>query len=253
VLKQISSTYLQLDGWFERSKRQPEVPQHGSELFEDDKVWPRAPISEMTRVSLALSVEHLRLIRVTLDARQLFPSAPFTTLRGALVGAAQAVWVLEPADRELRRSRGLTVIAEEYDELAKFFREADKVEPQTIPESQWAWLRERTTSLEAVRGTGPAKLNQTQMIAAALDTAFASEPEKRRSGRLLWRQMSADAHVLGWAMAQRARLVTAAAKGEDLAILAAPGALEQTRDAFLCAHGLARCGWSLFDRRCEGN
>jgi len=54
VLKQISSTYSQLDGWFDRSKRQPEVPQPESELFEDDKVWPRSPISEMTRLSLAL-------------------------------------------------------------------------------------------------------------------------------------------------------------------------------------------------------
>lgn len=253
MLKQISSTYSQLDGWFDRSKRQPEVPQPESELFEDDKVWPRSPISEMTRLSLALSVEHLRLIRVTLDAGQLFPSAPFTTLRGALVGGAQAVWVLEPADREVRRARGLSVIAEEYDQLAKFYQEADKIEPQSIPESQWSWLHERMSSLQAIRGTGPAKLNQTQMIAAAIDTAFLSELEKRRSGRLLWRQMSADAHVLGWAIAQRARLVTAPAKGEDLAVLAAPGALEQTRDAFLCAYGLARCGWSLFDRRCEGN
>ena len=36
------------------------------------------------------------------------------------------------------------------------------------------------------------------MIANALDAAFPSHPEKRRTGRLLWRQMSADAHVLTW-------------------------------------------------------
>jgi hypothetical protein len=251
LLQAISSTYASLDGWHARGTRQAEEPQQGSELFEDDKLWHWDPISEVARLSLALSVEHLRLIRVMLDARQLFPSAPHTTLRGALVGSAQAVWVLGPEDRPTRTTRGLTVVAEEYAQLAKFYREADRLEPATIPSSQWAWLDDRTNALRAVRGPGAPELNQTEMIAAALGIAFPSNPDKRISGQLMWRQMSADAHVLGWAVAQRTKLVTPPRKGKDLAVLAAPGSLEHLAEPFLCAFELARCGWSLFDRRCE--
>jgi hypothetical protein len=252
-LRAMESTFPILDAWQARCARQPEEPQRGSELIEDDRVWPQHRISEMARLSLALSVEHLRLIRVMLDARQLFPSAPFTTLRGALVGAAQAVWVLSPDDRETRQSRGLCVIAEEYAQLAKFYSEADQIKPDTIPTSQWSWLNERTRALAAVRGAQPPPLVQTSMIGHALDAAFPNQHDKRSTGRLLWRQMSADAHVLGWAVSQRTSIKTPAAKGADLAVLAAPGSLEHLSDPFLCAYELARCGWSLFDRRCEAN
>lgn len=210
-LEQLTSTFPQLDGWHSRSAVRPEEPQNGSELHEDDKVWPRHPISEMTRLSLALSVEHMRFVRVVLEAEQLFPSAPLTTLRAALVGAAQAVWVLSPDDRKTRRSRGLCVIAEEYAQLAKFYREVDRLEPGTVPASQWAWIDERTRDLATVRGPSPPSLNQTAMIGNAVAAAFPNSPDKRTTGRLLWRQMSADAHVLGWAVSQRTSIRTPAA------------------------------------------
>ncbi len=252
-LDAITATFQQLDGWQARSAVRPEEPQKGSELHGDDTVFPRHRISEMTRLSLTLSVEHMRFVRVVLDAKQLFPSAPLTTLRAALVGAAQAVWVLSPDDRETRRSRGLCVIAEEYAELAKFYREVDRLEPGKIPASQWSWIDERTADLAAVRGPKPPSLNQTAMIGAALDAAFPNSPDKLNTGRLLWRQMSADAHVLGWAVSQRASVRTPAAKGDDLSVLAAGGALEHLADPFMCAYELARAGWSLFDRRCEAS
>lgn len=75
-LRIIQSTYQDLDRWFGRQKIQPESPQKGSDLHEDDKVFPAHKISEIARLSLALSVEHMRLIRIVLDKRELFPSAP---------------------------------------------------------------------------------------------------------------------------------------------------------------------------------
>lgn len=252
LLTQIESTFARLDDWHKRGEQQVETPQAGSDLFEDDKSWTHNPISEIARVSLALSVDHLGLVRVMLDARQLFPSAPFTTLRGALVGAAQAVWVLGPPNRETRISRGLAVIAEEYAQLAKFYNAVDELDPHTIPADQWLWLRSRRTALDAVRGRhAPTKLNQTQMIEESLDIAFPSDAEKRKSGRLLWRQMSADAHLLGWAVSQRTSVLVAPGKHDQLAVLAAAGSLQHLSEPFLCAFELAKRGWSLFDQRCE--
>ncbi|MFS2240720.1 hypothetical protein [Microbacterium sp. OR16] len=53
------------------------------------------------------------------------PSEPntshFTVLRGALVGASQAVWILEPEDRNVRRERGLTVLTVMYAQTDKYY------------------------------------------------------------------------------------------------------------------------------------
>jgi hypothetical protein len=50
-------------------------------------------------MSLVVAGEHLRLALDAIKAKQLYPSSHFTVMRGALVGAAQAVWILGPEDR----------------------------------------------------------------------------------------------------------------------------------------------------------
>ena len=74
-------------------------------------------------------------------------------LRGALVGASQAVWILESEDRNVLRERGRTVLTEMYAQMDKCY----------------------------------GFLESTPLDAA----------------RRLWREMSADAHVLGWSLFQR--------------------------------------------------
>lgn len=251
LLGQIRATYSSLDGWYSRASESVEVPQPGSDLFGDDKVFPHSPISELARHSLMCGVENLRMIRIVIESKNLFPIAMFPPLRGALVGNAQALWILGSDDPSVRRARGLTVVAEEYAQLEKFYAEGECLEPGLVPPEQWAWLRGRIQKLEAVRGPRPARLNQTTMIATALEEAFPHSPERQQSGRLLWRQMSADAHVLVWGVAQRSTVQVQPAKGETLGVLTAPGSLEHIADAFLCAFELARRGWRLFDRRCE--
>lgn len=118
-LDAIQSTYVDLERWQARGAT-TERPQPGSELAVDDVVFPRHPISEVARMSLALSSEHLRLARDAMEAGQLYPSAHFTVLRSGLVGAAQAVWVLGPAERNDRRERGLTVLAEMHTQMGKY-------------------------------------------------------------------------------------------------------------------------------------
>lgn len=251
LLEQVEATYAQLDSWFHRTSSAVEQPQKGSELHADDQPYPHAPISEMARMSLAIGTEHLRMVRILTDKRQLFPTATFTALRGALVGAAQAFWVLSSDDSEVRRSRGWTVLAEQLKELGKFYGEVNRIDPGTVDADQLAWHSERTAQLAALRGDRPPTLSQTEMIRLALESAFPNDPDKQRSGRLLWRMMSSDAHVLGWGLAQRASVQTVPSKAAPLAVLAAPGDLEHMAEAFLCAYELLRRGWAMFDRRCE--
>lgn len=98
ALTQMLDTSSDLDGWRLRAHN-VEEPQRGSELAIDDLLFKRMPLSQLARLSLASAGEHLRLALDAIKVGQLYPSSHFTVLRGALVGASQAVWMLAPEDQ----------------------------------------------------------------------------------------------------------------------------------------------------------
>lgn len=252
-LSAIRDTYTDLDGWQARAKKMPpEQPEGGSLLAADDALFPWHPISEASRISLVVAGEHLRLARTAIEARQVYPSAHFTALRGALVGAAQGVWVLCPSDPHERQERGLTLISEMYGQLRKYYTELAtgtiSAENRRALDAQLIWCDERRQQVAAARRTA-AHLNQTEMIAWALHHRFPDD-KRRAAGRLLWRQMGADAHVLGWGMFQRGTVLKPDRKS-GLGVGEAGGSLEHLADAFVAIHLLLREGWSRFDQLCE--
>jgi hypothetical protein len=93
------------------------------------------------------------------------------------------------------------------------------------------------------------KLNQTDIIKWALDHRFPDD-QRRSAGRLLWRRMIADAHVLGWSMFQRGTVVTSDRRS-GLGVRESGGDLSQIAEPFVAIHLLLKEGWSLFDRLCE--
>lgn len=131
------------------------------------------PISEVARLSLAASREHLRLALDAVKAKQLYPSSHFTVLRGALVGVSQAVWILAPDERVARRERGLAVTAEMYAQMGKYYNFLDttdlEVDDRARLADQQLWLAERRAQAVA-RKTTAATLNLTEVIGAAVDT-----------------------------------------------------------------------------------
>lgn len=251
ALAQMLDTAGDLEGWRLRARR-VEEPQRGSELAIDDEIFQRMAISQLARMSLVLAGEHLRLALDAIKAKQLYPSSHFTVLRGALVGASQAVWILAPEDRALRRERGLTVVNEMYMQLDKYYGflggtqlEADE---RARLDDQRLWLNERRNDVASLRSTG-ATLKLTDTIGAAADHVF-TDTVSREAVRRMWREMSADAHVLGWSLFQRTTFGapdrrTGVGEGK------APGSPEHVAEAFLASYRLLRSGWSLFDRRCE--
>lgn len=251
----VEATFPDLQRWKERAAKTPsERPERGSQLEADDRVFTHFPISEAARLSLVASGEHLRLAADAVRAEQPYPSAHFTVLRGALVGAAQAVWVLSPDDGALRLERGLTVVAETYAQTSIFYNDLTKftlsAEDRTRLTSQQEWLKERRDQVAALR-TGSAKLDLTNIVIPnALDHTFSST-ERREHGRQLWRQMSADAHVLGWSMFQRASF-GGSDRRTGLSDGRVTGSWADIAQPFVACHLMLKEGWSLFDRRCEG-
>ncbi|SIR79423.1 hypothetical protein [Microbacterium sp. RURRCA19A] len=251
AITQMLDTAEDLDRWRLRAHR-IEQPERGSDLAQDDQIFEWMPISEVVRLSLVASGEHLRLALDAVKAEQLYPSSHFTVLRGALVGASQAVWILAPDEQVARRERGLTVIAEMYAQMGKYYNfletTALEADDQTRLSDQKLWLAERSAQVAARKNTG-ATLNLTDVIGSAVDTTF-PDRRAREALRGLWRQMSADAHVLGWSMFQRATFGppdrrTGLGEGK------AGGVPELVAEPFLGSYRLLKRGWSLFDQRCE--
>lgn len=232
-----------------------ETPQPGSELHEDDKVFMHHSISDAARLSLASAGEHLRLAWTAIKAGELYPSAHFTTLRSALVAASQAVYVLGPDERSIRRSRGLTVIRESYINLRKFHKDSLSMPDLSDSEKQaiqrhLAWIDERIDRVVAA-GAQKGRLDLTgQVVPYAAASVYGKSPLLEHSLNLQWRQMSGDAHALGWAVTLRATLGPPQ-RGEPLTAGTAGGSLEAIAQPFEASYRLLKNGWSLFDRRCE--
>lgn len=210
------------------------------------------PISQFARLSLITSGEHLRLAREALNIRQVYPSAHFTVLRGALVGASQGVWILAPDERAERQERALTVLEEMYTQMVKHYNALDGLSQGDLEvlENQQEWLRTRVAGVTAKRA-GKAKLNVTEVIASAAKIVFPGV-DHQEGVRRLWRQMSADAHALGWSVFQRSTLPMGPSdRRAGLSEGTAPGSLTDIAAPFLASYRILKVGWSLFDRRCE--
>lgn len=253
LLGEIQQTYELLAGWQRRGAQMPpEEPQRGSELDVDATVFPLFPPWRMALISLLAAGEHLMIVRDTLAQRQLYTSGTYTVIRGALVGASQAVWALSPEGRDVRRDRGLALIREMYTRLVQADEDHD---PTLLTGAELAeladqieWLNKRRAALAAAMTTN-VTINQTAIITAAAEVVFKT-PGKRQAVRSLWRQLSGDAHVLGWATFQRAEY-----RDQDpttgLSTAVMTGGMPSTANAYIGAYRVLKVGWALFDQRGE--
>lgn len=263
LLKSIREAQPELERWRHRQLRNPpEEPERGSDLEGDDKVFAHHRISEMVRVSLVSASEHLRLVWDGLERGNLYATAQHTALRGALVGAAQAVWITALDDRQGRLRRGHTAIADSYARLRRYHeRTLDLAmeigltsEDKQRVRDQIPWIRGRELALEAVRSAPAAsKVNMTEVLHEVAPIVFPGDLPRQAGLQMAWNVLSSDAHVLMWGIALRSDFSAegASAKGSSLSIGVAGTTLTDLAGwHHLIMHTL-RCGWSLFDRRCE--
>jgi hypothetical protein len=137
-----------------------------------------------------------------------------------------------------------------YNQMGKYYGSLAELsqDDQEKLDDQKNWLNDRMVGVTAVR-TGGAALNLTDVIRAAAEESFA-DAGHHEAVRRLWREMSADAHVLGWSVFQRSSFGppdrrTGIGEGR------APGSPGHVAEAFLASYRILKHGWSLFDRRCE--
>lgn len=257
ALEQMWAMLPTLETWRVRS-RSVEEPERGSEAALDDQIWRWKPPSEVARQSLVAATQHLNLARTAIEAEDIYPSSHFTVLRGGLVGASQAVWILASDDRTERQQRALRVVDEWYRRALQHSTEylpliedaADRLDLQRgmahmqdrRNEARRLWSKTSTLSEKQ-------PLELTDFIVWSASEVL-NDPLRAALVKPLWQQLSGDAHALGWAILTRITLVERQAGG--MAIFAAGGDLQRVSQAFILSYRILTAGWSLFDRRCEG-
>lgn len=251
----ILETRPPVDGWVYRG-RTIEPPQPGSELADDDKLWPWLPTSELARLALVAASEHLQLVGECVERRRLYVTALHTALRAALLGAASAVWLLGPTDSQERRQRGLRSASEWYRRKAQ----ADERRLETCPPDQRAQLSlqvqyshdrcRESKSLWTATDTLNARESpkDTQIIEWVARSMFAKDQNKQTSLRVHWAEMSGDAHALGWQLLSRR---TAPMTRTDIRLheTAVRSEISHLAEPYMAAFTVLRSGWSLFDQR----
>lgn len=251
-LDKIRSTFPVLDEW-DTLLSQPFVPGDGSDLSADDRDWPPVRLSQVAVMGLGSARDHLHAVRVLIEASQLFPFAQLTLIRAALVGAAQAVWVLSPSARADRVYRARCITAHMYGQHAKYLGVLQSLasEPHAGTDAVAVTVVERLNQLAAKReaeGEG-AKLDTTAMIREAGLAAFSDVPLADEI-LSIWRLTSGAAHGFAWALLGQAGTTQLGdTDGEGMATFAAQGDLGRIANPYLGAFHLARRGMELLRQR----
>jgi hypothetical protein len=252
MLERLCATFPTLDEWGV-TLATSFVPAEGSALAVDDRDWVPVPVSQVAVMGLGSARDHLHAVRVLIEARQLFPFAQSTLIRGAVIGAAQAVWVLEPDGRELRLERARLLAAHMYAEHGKYLDLLRRLapEPHEGTEAVFEHVQQRQAELRELRVQADqhAALNTTEMVKTAALAAFGAQMLADET-ESIWRITSGAAHGFAWSLLGQSDTQPAReADARGIAEFAAAGGIDRIANGYLCGFHLARHGWELLRRR----
>jgi hypothetical protein len=252
MLAVLRSTFDTLREWQKRTEN-AFVPLPNSALAEDAEDWPWFPVGTVAWSGLISASDHLSAIRSHIEARDLFPVAHLTLCRSALVGAAQAMWVLAPDDREERIRRGRTVASYLYKYHLKYLRKLQDWpdEPHAGTDAVAALVERRGGELRAMREAAGdrGELDTTKMIESAAESAFVDQ-QKLNEVLLAWQGGSGAAHGQPWPLFGTPGTVQTSRRPDGLAEFQAAGSLSRIGNYYMAAFTLAERAWALFERRC---
>jgi hypothetical protein len=240
ILANISRTFLMLDALRARF-RTAEAPPCGSELARADAVWPHYPFTEHARQALASAWDHFCVVRLVIEARRMFPTGVNGVLRGGLVAASLALWLLGPDDPDVRDQRGLAVTDEWYWRRISFQRDymasRGELAEDGAASAQLELLERHRVQAGQLR-TAATKVQATDIVDWSASHLWGPKSSQRSDALLEWKRLGGDAHALGWQL-----LLQDVAWGEgDVGPVQAQitGSLANVASPYLYA-------WSMFD------
>ncbi|MFJ2663806.1 hypothetical protein ACIO14_05605 [Nocardia fluminea] len=259
--RQIRSTFATLDLW-RTAAATAFKPELGSQLRIDDQDWPAAPLSAIAHQGLGVAVTHLQAVRVHLAPEsgpgQLIPLAQATLCRTALVGAAQAVWLLVSDDRQKRIRRHRMLITDMHYNHRQYLTDLQKYAGAELHEGTEivaAHLDIRIQEMKAKRAAAgeTEKFKNTEMIRVAAEEIFAGRSdaaELAQSAVLVWRSGSGAAHGFFWPVFGRPGTEqTAGPDANGVAEFAVGGSLGELAEPYMAAFTMCEQGWKLLRQR----
>lgn len=250
----LRETFTRLDRWrMVIASRAEPVP--GSELAEDDRIWPWAPPTSLCLASLGNAREHLHAVRLLVDHGELFPSVTSTLARSALMSSSVAVWMLAPKHSLERHRRMLSFALEDYrNHIASGRETTESFHPDDVrPEAaeQISRLRARLDEVKALLEPlgGPYKWNMTDVVIPAALRETTSDERQRAQFASRWRVMSGAAHGLIWPHFGAPGTSFSELDSSGIGQVTVGGSVDTlVIDYFTAFHVTARA-WSLFAER----
>lgn len=257
--QQVLGTRTTVDGWVLRA-RTAEEPQPGAELQADDRIWPARRVSETARLALVGASEHLQLACQVVDGPRGYATALHTVLRGALLGAVTAVWVLGPPEADERQQRGLRLAAKWYGRKAQY---DEACRPHCPPEDlsvlndQVQHSKAQAAMVKALWTATPTMTeaqspSDTQVMEWVADYMFGNDEARAASIMRYWSELSGDAHALGWQLVSR-RTSPLMREPGGFRLASTEADISHIADPYLASFTVLKRGWSLFDQRCSGS
>lgn len=251
----VRETFPQLDTWGRRFHFAFR-PEPGSDLAQDDEDWPVLPLTQVAVASMGAARDHLQAVRVTVEVSPFFPFAQATLIRTATLAAAQAVWILAPAESEERIRNCRTLLQHIYDQHALFLRDLKASSPETHEGTNEALVHGelRLQEMKEHRATDGQKsaFNATAVIESAAQTTF-GDARTALEAKAEWRRGSGAAHGLLWTIfGQPETKVTPDDDGSGMAAFEADGGMGALGNPYLCAYWLLNKAHALLTQRGAG-
>ena len=245
----LRETFPILDDW-QRWGLKAFWPEQGSELEVDDQDWPPIPVSQIAHRGLQVAGDHLLAVRAHIEARRLFPFSDRTLCRSALLGAAQAVWVLAPEEPGLRLKRARTVAVYEHRKNRQYLRDLQGIasQPHQNTDTVAAVVDSHANELDQKRDAAGERLelSNTDMIREAVEAVF--EAAHGAEAVVVWQSGSGAAH--GFVMLGTAGTVqSSVADQAGIAEFQVGGSLRRMSNAYFAAFHTADRGWKLLRQR----
>lgn len=248
-VQKIEATFDDLATYGQRL-RTPHYSAPGSPLANDDTDWTSLSISQLAWGCFGAAFDHLDLVRLTIDQERTFATATYSVLRGALLGACQAAWLLGPDSAETRRERARIFGNEWY---VNRIRWQEGLTPDLAVDhaarsaTQMNRLETDQNALAAKRKT-KAAFNSTANIVWVGKHYFPNRPPLQRSLMSQWRRLGGDAHALGWTFLTQDKVWDMSATAADgLTPAVVTSSVSDIAEGYLAAWYVNLVAWRRFD------
>lgn len=216
--ERLATLFQEIDKWG-AGEAQPVDVQRGSRTAGDDSVTAPYHLSHAVAVALGAAQDHLHALRTLVaDAGTLHTSSPFTLVRAAMEGAAQALWLLQPDDRRVRALRRFKMAVRDADERRRAHMRILEMNPKENVEREQLFKAACDRFVELAEPSGITRQEVMERSAGFGTMVAASGPYAGVSCEQMegmWRMASGYAHGQTWSLLGTADLAPQGAWSQD--------------------------------------